>query len=184
MSLVKFFQNPDTLSSDWYYWRPGRGPIVRNVKRLHQWLVIREQLSSSSVVDPSSDPAQADRVNIAAWDFLNHQSTNSPAESIDTFSKFIPSLKMYSCLPLIENKLPILLLWKKLFFTIPPTSVEAKRVFSAVGLFFTKLRTSLSYRSIDRPMFLRFLVPFKGWLDISNFNCCFLKFHLQNLIVY
>ena len=33
--------------------------------------------------------------------------------------------------------------------SIPPTSVESKRSFSAAGLFVTKLRTRLSYRSVD-----------------------------------
>ena len=36
--------------------------------------------------------------------------------------------------------------WK----SIPPTSVESERSFSAAGLFVTKLRTRLSDRSVDR----------------------------------
>ena len=39
--------------------------------------------------------------------------------------------------------------------SIPPTSVEAERAFSAVGLFITKLRTRLSDRSVSRLSFLR-----------------------------
>ena len=47
-----------------------------------------EDPSSSSVDELSSDLAPADRIDIAAQlqEFLNQQSTNSPAESIDTFS--------------------------------------------------------------------------------------------------
>ena len=33
--------------------------------------------------------------------------------------------------------------------TIPPTSVEAERAFSAAGLFITKLGTRLNNRSVD-----------------------------------
>ena len=68
---------------------PGRGTIVKKAKSLHQRLFIREDPSSSSVDDPPSDPAPAVRINIAAQlqDNLNQQSTNSPAESFDTFSK-------------------------------------------------------------------------------------------------
>ena len=39
--------------------------------------------------------------------------------------------------------------------TIPPTSVEAERAFSAAGLFITKLRTRLNNRSVDALCFLR-----------------------------
>ena len=38
--------------------------------------------------------------------------------------------------------------------TIPPTSVEAERSFSAAGLFITKLRTRLNNRSVDALCFL------------------------------
>ena len=40
--------------------------------------------------------------------------------------------------------------------TIPPNSVEAERVFSASGLFLTKLRSKLSDHSIDMLVFLKF----------------------------
>lgn len=39
--------------------------------------------------------------------------------------------------------------------TVPPTSVEAERAFSAAGLFVTKLRSRLSDNSIDTLCFLR-----------------------------
>ena len=45
--------------------------------------------------------------------------------------------------------------------TIPPTSVETERVFSAGGLFLTKLRTNLSDISLDKLMFLRFFLKLK-----------------------
>ena len=40
-------------------------------------------------------------------------------------------------------------------------SIEAGRVFYAAGLFFTKLGTRLSDRSIDRLMLLRLFFPLK-----------------------
>ena len=39
--------------------------------------------------------------------------------------------------------------------TIPPTSVEAERAFSAAGLFVTKLRSRLSENSVDSLMILK-----------------------------
>ena len=38
---------------------------------------------------------------------------------------------------------------KRALLTIPPTFVEVEGVFCAAGLFFTKLRTRLGYRSIN-----------------------------------
>ena len=40
-------------------------------------------------------------------------------------------------------------------YSIPPTSVEAERVFSAAGLFNTKLQSSLSNSSLDTLVFLK-----------------------------
>ena len=40
-------------------------------------------------------------------------------------------------------------------FSIPPTSVEAERAFSAAGLFVTKLRSCLSDKSLNALTFLR-----------------------------
>ena len=39
--------------------------------------------------------------------------------------------------------------------TIPATSVESERAFSAAGLFVSKLRTSLSDKSVDMLCFMR-----------------------------
>ena len=39
--------------------------------------------------------------------------------------------------------------------TIPPTSVEAERAFSAAGLLLTKIRSHLSDEAIDKLCFLR-----------------------------
>ena len=52
VSMVKFFHNPDTMSSDPLYRMPGRDTIVRNSKNLHQRLFIREDHTYTE--DPSS----------------------------------------------------------------------------------------------------------------------------------
>ena len=108
----------------------GRGTIVRNVKSLHQRLFIREDPSSSSVDDSTSAPA--DRIDIAAQlqDFLNQQSTNSPAEIIDTFSKEVQLFAVD------REQTTSIAAVKRALLTIPPTSVEVERVFSAAGFFY------------------------------------------------
>ena len=51
-----------------------------------------------------------------------------------------------------ENTAAISQLQRSLL-TIPPTSVETERVFSAGGIFLTKLRTNLSDMSFDKLTF-------------------------------
>ena len=110
-----------------------------------------EDPSFSSVEEQSSDPAPADRIYIAAelQDFLNQQSTNSPAESIDTFSQEVQLLAVG------REQTTSIAAVKRYLLTIPLTSVEAERVFSVAELLFIKLRTSLSDFSMDQLMFLR-----------------------------
>ena len=107
------------------------GTIVRNAKSLHQRLFIHEDPFSSSVDEPSSDPAPAERIDIAAQlqDFLNQQFTNCPAESICTFSLEVQLFAIG------REQTSSITAVKRALLTIPPTSVEAERVFSAAGLF-------------------------------------------------
>ena len=53
------------------------------------------------------------------------------------------------------NKSKYLYLVDQVLRTIPPTSVEAERAFSAAGLFITKLRARLSEKSMDSSMVLK-----------------------------
>ena len=72
------------------------------------------------------------------------KSKPSHVTDTDTFTKeeghFIVSRKMTTDL---ENL-------HRAFLVIPPTSVEAKRVFSAAGLFLLKLRTKMGDQTLDK----------------------------------
>ena len=57
---------------------------------------------------------------------------NSPAESIYTFSKEVQLFAVG------REQTTSIVSVKRAIVTIPPTSVEAERVFSAAGLFFYK----------------------------------------------
>ena len=45
---------------------------------------------------------------------------------------------------------------RRALFVLPPTSVESERVFSASGLFLSKLRCNLNDSSLDMLIFLKF----------------------------
>ena len=57
------------------------------------------------------------------------------------------------------------------------TSVETDQVFSAGGLFLTKLRTKLSDMSLDKLMFLRFFFKLKTEKVLWVVKC--FKFHIM-----
>ena len=65
---------------------------------------------------------------------------------------------------------------KKALLTIPPTFVEVERLFSVAGLFYTKMRTSLSGQSIDR--LIRY---FK--FELQCFKISFLKFECLFIVM-
>ena len=68
-----------------------------------------------------------------------------------------PSLnKEMALIEATGNKSKYLNLVDQALRTIPPTSVEAERAFSAAGLFVTKLRARLSENSIDSLMVLKY----------------------------
>ena len=71
-------------------------------------------------------------------------SSSSSSAETDTFSKEVQLFAVG------REETSSIAATKRALMTIPPTSVEAERVFSAAGLYFTKLRTRMSDRTIDR----------------------------------
>ena len=63
--------------------------------------------------------------------------------------------KKFSLFEATGSKSSNLQLLEQSLYTIPPTSVEAERAFSAAGLFNSKLRPSLSDSSLDALVFLK-----------------------------
>ena len=153
VSLAKFFVNPDSLSdtADTYK-MPSKTIITKNAKALHQHL-FPENVESSELtctIEPEEEiitplPPMAKQLS----DFLKQQSSGKSTEVQDTFSReirlFIAGKKQTAQLQLLHKALQ----------TVPPTSVEAERVFSAGGLFLTKLRSSMSDKTLDKLIFLK-----------------------------
>lgn len=160
VSLAKFFVNPDSLSdtADTYK-MPSKTTITKNAKALHQHL-FPENVESSELtckIEPEEEiitpvPPMAKQLS----DFLKQQSSGKSTEVQDTFSReiglFIAGRKLTTELKLLHKALQ----------TVPPTSVEAERVFSAGGLFLTKLRSSMSDKTLDKLIFLKLFFPLKN----------------------
>ena len=158
LSLAKFFENPDTLSTEDTYKMPSKTIITKNAKALHQRLFHNNTETSAltikaepvEVVKPVSSMAKQ------LSDFLNQQRSEKSTEVQDTFAKeiglFVAGKKQTAELQLLHKALRV----------VPPTSVEAERVFSAGGLFLTKLRSSMSDSTLDKLIFLKLFFALKN----------------------
>ena len=91
LSLAKFFENPDTLSTEDTYKMPSKTIITKNAKALHQRLFPNNTETSAltikaepvEVVKPVSSMAKQ------LSDFLKQQSSEKSTEVQDTFAKEI-----------------------------------------------------------------------------------------------
>ena len=160
VSLAKFFVNPDSLTdTEDTYKMPSKTIITKNAKALHQHL-FPENVESSELtceIEPEEEiitplPPMAKQLS----DFLKQQSSGKYTEVQDTFSReiglFIAGKKQTTQLQLLHKAL----------LTVPPTSVEAERVFSAGGLFLTKLRSRMSDKTLDKLIFLKLFFALKN----------------------
>ena len=172
VSLVKFYKDPDSLTkssnNEDSYKMVSKPTIVKMSKALHRRLRFdraeTDELSSTAneQSNPSDSSEGADtRSNTEDSSIplakklssLLTQSNRSQQDGLsDTFTKEI-SLFMTGG---AEKKTQALKELSRSLLTVPPTSVEAERTFSASGLFLTKLRCRLSDASLDMLIFLKF----------------------------
>ena len=144
---------------------PSKTIITKNAKSLHQHL-FPENVESSELtcrIEPEEEiitpiPPMAKQHS----DFLKQQSSGKITEVQDTFSReiglFIAGKKQKTELQLLHKALQ----------TVLPTSVEAERVFSAGGLFLTKLRSSMSDKTLDKLIFFKLLFALKKQIIESS----------------
>ena len=85
-------------------------------------------------------------------DFLKQQSSGKSSEVQETFSKEMGSLQLTAQLQLLHQALQ----------AVPPTSVEDEHVFSAGGLFLTKLLSNMSDMTLDKLIFLKLFFALKN----------------------
>ena len=153
--MVKFIKNPDQQSTDLLYRMPGRTTTVRNLKSLH----VRLFDFATEDREEVSDPTMTSRLSL----LLDRSEILNP----------VLTLLWKKCnFSLLEEKiLPAQDLYLR---KIPPTSVDTERVFSAGGLFLTKLWTNLSDISLAYWCSLDFLKTEKCcdlW-NVLNFILC------------
>ena len=161
VSLAKFFENPDRLSdtADTYK-MPSKTTITKNAKALQQ-RIFPDYTETSTLTCKAETEEEVKITSVTSMakqlaDFLKQQSSGKSSEVQDTFSKeiglFIAGKKQTAELQLLHQALQ----------AVPPTSVEAERVFSAGGLYLTKLRSNMSDMTLDKLIFLKLFFALKN----------------------
>ena len=110
---------------------PTKTTITKNAKALHQRLFsdYTETSASTCKAEPVEEVTSVPTMAKQLSHFLKQQSSAKSSEAQDTFTReiglFIAGRKQTAELQLLHQTLRV----------VPPTSVEAERVFSAGGLF-------------------------------------------------
>ena len=157
VSETKFLQSPEALKeTDKTYQLPSRAALIRSLKSTHSRLF--NTASTPDNPTPSHDPEvqvvdrdrQIPESEVLFSKFCKYMKNVEVSSEQDTFSKevqlYISGGERTSTLVNLFNA----------YSSIPPTSVEAERVFSVTGLFLTELRSKLNPETLDVLVFLKY----------------------------
>ena len=115
-----------------------------------------ESTENSTLAPEPAPPAEKKSKLEELKNFLADTNSNSAPRRLETGAEVLQQIKREMLVFETTGERPPHL--EKLYralVTLPPTSVEAERVFSAAGLFITKIRTKLSDATVDSLCFMR-----------------------------
>ena len=150
ISLVKFYLDPGILDADvaQEYRMITKSTLMRNSKSLHQRLFKQKETNSDGDSSASSATTQ-DSMAKELSDLLKDSHSTTVARS-DTLAREIALFTTN------KQETDAIKEIRRALFVVPPTSVESERVFSASGLFLSKLICNLNDSSLDMLIFLKF----------------------------
>ncbi|GFS69405.1 uncharacterized protein TNCV_4012021 [Trichonephila clavipes] len=139
---------------------PGKNCLVRQAQMIGTMLFCEEEESIANSSHSEEENIAILKEKPLTLDEKLEKAINSKIKvlycSTKKFTSFNKIMKQEMQLfDSTENPSPNIIKLCYAIKTIPPTSVKAERAFSAVGLFVTKLRTSLSDKSINCLCFLK-----------------------------
>lgn len=153
--LLRLLSGEDLEDSTLDY--PSRSELISYARDMYMKLFFEAKAfesTSTSIVEDIEEPKCKKSRAEELKEFLSPKTKSGL--SLSTSNDVLNQLRREFSSLQSTGERPLLL--EKIFKAlkgIPPTSAEAERVFSAAGLFVTKLRSRLSDRSIDDLCFLR-----------------------------
>jgi hypothetical protein len=163
--LFKYLESPTflTFQTDQFGHKITRTKIVSQAANLLQRLYT-DGARNDMETEVCTEEEDAETLSLAD-ELQQFISKPVPLEAVNVGSQAEKIVKKEMALFEATNNRPENL--QKLFDalkTIPPTSIEAERAFSAVGIFITKLRNKLSPSTIDALIFLKYHFKNRGVL--------------------
>ena len=151
VSIANFFEDPSCFSAQPLdeFKMPSKATVIRATKAFHGRLYAAEETADQP--QSSTTGAQQTPVNLAGElaEFLKSKQSTSRVEA-DTFTKeFNLHVSGGVRTKTLQEAYEAVLV-------VPPTSVEAERVFSAAGLYLTKIRCRMSDSTLNMLIFLKF----------------------------
>ena len=161
LGVVKFLENPNQPKDvQKQYKLPSRTSVAEFLKEEHSRLYpdtpVEEpeettEPSSSSPKKVTGDKNKKD-LNKAFELFLSSQKASTPTPAADVWSK---KLELFSK---SGERSPSLSQMYDALKTVPPTSVEAERVFSVTGQFYSEIRSRMSATTVDMLVFVKYFL--------------------------
>ena len=149
---LKFLENPKALKeTDQNYQLPSKTTLTRHLRATHDRLYPSTTPSPTSAEDDSPENTSANEDDLFKK-FCNYIKPDDVETDKDTFSKevllFVSGGERTTALSQLYDALK----------GVPPTSVEAERVFSVTGLFLTELRSRMNPTTVDVLVFLKYFL--------------------------
>ena len=144
---------------------PLRNDIIKKMRDLYARLFTSGETAETEEPEEPQPPLEQEQPSkrskgeeLKLWRMEKKASTsnkNSPGNLSSPSAILLEIKREMTILETTGQRPPCLDQIFKAVSTLPPTSVEAERAFSAAGLFVTKMRSSLSDNSLDTLCFLR-----------------------------
>lgn len=164
--LIRYLHNPYDQNTDEIFNIPDKHILINEMEKLIKRLTSSESFDSETIEEDEEDDMPLNKIAENLIKTYSSTLKNKLQEAVlNSMKPPTPILKKGSLKATLRQEMGLyedggirgrnLQLVYDFLLTIPPTSVEAERAFSAAGTFCTKIRSKLSDSALDELTFLR-----------------------------
>ena len=153
VGVLYYLSSPEPSESTLDY--PSKPEVAKKIRDLYVrlfWRQDHEPCNEEEVIEPAEKVSKLEELQ----QYLNRNESSAPKQNFSSQAGILTQIKKEMSVFESTGERPACI--EKVFKAVrslPPTSTEAERAFSAAGLFLTKIRSSLSDQSIDNLCLLR-----------------------------